>query len=246
MRLTIERGHLNSKKPVPFHVYIQAGNLPVCRFLWFHNWKPNEMLMGIYGLRSEQVVVKYMFPERVVTREELKGLTFNYSAMTEINKTIDHITCHSDGTFHIKTTGDEEVYTDTLKRIEPLGPDTPMFLHFIILSDVAEKYSNPTSKLKEPYTIIGTCDKQQEIIVIEGRFSGAKYELEEEMARNIFQWSPVAGMVRLTSGTLKGVLCPQCRLWPQEVLRDRPSGTIVLFIFPVAQDQFLIKGFAFS
>jgi hypothetical protein len=89
--------------------------------MWFHNNAVNEMLMGFYGLSNKQAKLNFIFPERVVSKEELRWLNFNYFSTEEVGEVADHITCHADGTFHIKTKGGKEIYRDAMKRQEPLG-----------------------------------------------------------------------------------------------------------------------------
>jgi hypothetical protein len=117
----------------PVQLYIRR-NSEYARLMWFHNNEPNEMFIGFYGLYQKQPVLQGMFPERQVKSGDLKDLVFEYPQIQPINEKIDYITCHADGTFHIKTIGGKEVYRDAMKRVEPSGPDTPTFLEFIVLT----------------------------------------------------------------------------------------------------------------
>ena len=108
-------------EPVRFHI---RRNSDYARLMWFHNNKPNEMLIGFYGLHQKQPVLQGILPERQVTASDFKDFPLEYSEIQAMDEKIDHITCHADGTFHIKTIGGKEVYRDTMKRVEPLGPDT--------------------------------------------------------------------------------------------------------------------------
>ena len=144
------------------------------------------MLIGFYGLHQKQPVLQGIFPERQVTASDLKDLPFEYSEIQAMDEKIDHITCHADGTFHIKTIGGKEVYRDTMKRVEPLGPDTATFLEFIILTQISNKYKMTTSVPQHPHIFIDHLDDH--IFIIEGRFSGVNYkELEKEVVGRLGQ-----------------------------------------------------------
>ena len=164
----------------PTRVYFRRDS-DFSRVMWFHNNKENEMLIGFYGLSQKKPILKSIFPDRQVTLVDLKALSFSYAAIKSVNKKIDHITVHGDGTFHIKTIGGREIYMDTLKRVEPLGPYTPTFLDFIVLTHTPDKYKMTTTQPKKPSTWIDSQDDR--IFIIEGKFAGANYEkLEKEMA----------------------------------------------------------------
>lgn len=45
---------------------------------WFHKNKLNEMLIGFYGLNSNEASLKFVYPERSVSENELSKLTFTY------------------------------------------------------------------------------------------------------------------------------------------------------------------------
>jgi hypothetical protein len=149
--------------------------------MWFHNNALNEMLIGIYGLSKKQATLDFIFTEQNVSEEELNSLHFTYSDLIKVKEQVDHITCHSDGTFHIKTIGGKEVYRDTLKRQEPLGRDTPTFLDFIIISDLAANYRVASTMPKYPHIWL-SCN-ENESYIIECKFSGANYPVEKEMER---------------------------------------------------------------
>ena len=87
----------------PTRLYLQKSNNDFSRILWFHNNKVNEMLLGIYGLTKKQPTLTLEFPEHILANTELDAIRYNYSEAVEINKQLDHITCHCDGKFHLKT-----------------------------------------------------------------------------------------------------------------------------------------------
>jgi|SRR5215212_6996011 len=181
---------------------------------------------------------------RQVSSSHLKALPFKYIDIEHMNEKIDHITCHADGTFHIKTIGGEEVYRDTTKRVQPLGPDTPTFLEFIILTQMSDKYKMTATQSQYPHIFWDHLDDH--IFVIEGRFSGANYkELEKEVAGRLGQIGvTVSPGFSLNTSTLRGLLFVQAIKMSRDALTNRPDGTIIIFKFPISADKFMIKGFS--
>jgi hypothetical protein len=228
-------------EPVRFYI---RHNSDYARLMWFHNNKPNEMLIGFYGLYQKQPVLQGIFPERQVTSSELKDLPFKYPEIQPTNEKIDHITCHADGTFHIKTIGGKEIYRDTMKRVEPLGQYTPTFLEFIVLTQISDKYKMTTTEPQKPHIFFDYLDNH--IFIIEGRFSGANYEgLDKEVSGRLGQIGVIiAPGFRLDASTIRGLLFVQALRMSQDALTDRPDGTIIIFKFPIAPDKFTIKGFS--
>jgi hypothetical protein len=157
----------------PTRFYLKTAPSRFSRLMWFRNNAKNEMLMGINGLSKKQATLDYIFPERKMSEEDLKSLRFNYSDLRKVKEDVDHITCHEDGTFHIKTIGGKEVYRDSLKRQEPLGANTPTFLDFIIISDLAANYCVTSTIPKYPHMCL-SCN-ENEFCIIEGKFSGINY-----------------------------------------------------------------------
>jgi hypothetical protein len=158
----------------PVRLYIRR-NSDYAHLMWFHNNKPNEMLIGFHGLYQKQPFLQGIFPERQVTSSDLKDLPFKYSEIQPMNEKIDHITCHADGTFHIKTIGGKEVYSDTIKRVEPLGPDTPTFLESIVLTQMSDKYTMTTAEPQKPSIFV------DHLIII---FSLLKADFQEQIIKN--------------------------------------------------------------
>jgi hypothetical protein len=227
----------------PVRLYIRR-NSDYGRLMWFHNNKPNEVLIGFYGLYEKQPVLQGIFPERQVMSNYLKDLLFEYPQIRPINEKIDHITCHADGTFHIKTLGGREVYRETMKRVEPLGPDTATFLEFIVLTQMPDKYRITTTEPQKPHIFVDHLDNH--IFIIEGRFSGANHkELEKEVSGRLGQIGVIiAPGFRLDASTIRGLLFVQALRMSQDTLINRPDGTIILFKFPIGPDKFMIKGFS--
>jgi hypothetical protein len=213
--------------------------------MWFHNSKPSEMLMGINGLSSTRAVLDSEFPERIVSAGEMRNLQFLYIDAKKVLKSFDHITCHPDGTFHIRTR-DEDLYVHQLKRVEALGRDTPVFFEFIVLSDRGRFYASTTDEPKAPCLVLKI--QRDATVQIMGAFSGARYDLESVFAGMIPALGGEAGApaFRLRSGTLKGMLYWQVSNPPEAIFSTRPRGTLFLIRFPVGADRFLVKSFLFT
>ena len=232
----------------PTRLYLQTNNDVFRRLVWFHNNKPNEMLLGIYGLYQKQPTLTLEFPEYTLADDELDAVRFNYSEAIEINKQLDHIMCHSDGKFHLRTLNDSsDRYIHELQSNIPLGPEVPIFLQFQIHSDTASNYRLTTKKPKNPYVAIKLADDQR--LAMRGAFSGIRFKLAEAMEqtlRAIFKGRPVnKPAVILSSNSLQGIFFWEVFKITEEAKRARPLGTIVSFMWTTIENKNLIKTFIF-
>ena len=84
----------------PTRVYVRTADKQFAWLLWVHNNRPNEMLLGAYGLDGHPAIITYEFPERVHTRGEPRELKFHYEEASPVHLNIDHFTCHADGRPH--------------------------------------------------------------------------------------------------------------------------------------------------
>ena len=233
----------------PTRLYLQKENEVLSPLLWFHNFKINEMMFGIYGLNQKQPKLTLEFPEHVLPDNELDSINYKYKDATQINKQLDHITCHKDGKFHLKTKNDDnDLFIHELKSITPLGPDVPMFLQFQILSDIADNYTIRKNSPKKPFVKINLSGS--ECLFLRGAFSGKNYELEKEMAQTLALLnngkSFVQQAVTLKSNSLKGLFFWQKGILSNEAKKSRPAGTIASFLFPIENNMNLIKTFIFE
>ncbi len=162
----------------------------------------------------------------------------------KVQKPTDHITCHPDGTFHIRTK-DEDLYVHRMKRVEPLAADTPIFLEFIILSDRARNYAVRSAAAKTPSVVVRI--RPDDVLQVRGVFSGARFDLESVMAATIAtlrqRQAFAQPVIKLDGSTLKGLLYYEAVSPPEEVFAQRPRGTILSFKFPVGPDVYLVKAF---
>lgn len=230
--------------PNPTRLYLRTDQLQYRRLAWFQNNKPNEMLVGIYGLSKKQPTLKYMWPERELESDDLGAMRYQYNDAIEVGRVVDHITCHEDGKFHIKTRNEEEIYFQKMRRTEALGPNTCTFLEMLLISDISENYLNITKHPKGPHVWVDLPDYHY--ISFKCMFSGANYDVERDMAENIAQSRGIFGGVRLSSGTIKGVMIGQVQRVSESAMHGKPHGTILSFKFPVEDDLWHIKTFLFE
>ncbi|MBU4287914.1 MAG: hypothetical protein KKI12_07075 [Proteobacteria bacterium] len=233
----------------PTRLYLQKEKEGFSPLLWFHNFKFNEMMFGIYGLNQKQSKLTLEFPEYVLSDNELEAVNYKYEDASPINKQLDHITCHGDGKFHLKTKNeDKDLYIHELKSITPLGPDVPIFLQFQILSDAAENYTISKKSPKKPSAQINLSGR--EYIVLRGAFSGINYELEKEMAHLLALLNDnkpfVQQAVTLKSNSFQGLFFWQKGILPDHAKNSRPPGTFASFMFSVENNMNLIKTFVFE
>jgi hypothetical protein len=96
--------------PKKLSIYLKDEKNRYPRFAWVHNFKPNEMMLGIYGLDGRRPTLRCMWSERDVTTEELPAIRYEFKDRIEVGSKIDHITCHADGKFHVKTVDNVDRY----------------------------------------------------------------------------------------------------------------------------------------
>lgn len=244
------------KKNAPTHLYFQNTGTSFPRLMWFRENKENEMLLGFSGLEIKESTLLFQFEDKEVSKSELSAIKFEYKNIKEVNKRFDHISCHANGRFHIKLKNEKDLYIHKMQRIQPLGERTPRFLDFIIITDARQKYKVIDDKPKLPYVTLPICS-ENEGFTIRGWFSGSKFEIESEI---IEEFSIITGKintitnkekikipaVKLEGTYLKGYLHFAKIPFRKEIYNNRPSGTIICFLFPVAKDKFFVKSLFFG
>jgi hypothetical protein len=233
----------------PTRLYLQKSNNDFSPLLWFHNNKANEMLFGIYGLIQKQPILTLEFPEYILADNELDAVRYNYKEANVVNKQLDHITCHSDGKFHLKTINDsEDCYIHQLKSNIPLGPNVPIFFQFQIISDLVANYQLINIKPRDPYVAINLSDNQ--CLSMRGAFAGIDFDLKKEMGQTltaINKGNPfMQSAVILTSNSLQGIFFWQANNLSEDAKKGRPRGTIASFMFSTIDNKNLIKTFIFE
>jgi hypothetical protein len=226
-------------------IYLQDERNCYRPLAWVRNYKPNEMMLGLYGLTGDgQATLRCMWPERDATKSELGAIRNSYKDRIDVGCTLNHITCHADGKFHVKTVDGADRYIQEMQRCEPLGADTSTFLELMFVSDLPEHYA-PAERT------VGSCDvwvaaRAGHCTVIRGMFSGANYALEADMAHVATQTDLAPHGVSLQSGSIKGVLAGRAIGLSTEAASSRPRGTIVSFLFPISNDRYRMKTFLFE
>lgn len=230
-------------------LYLQKNNNDFSRLLWFHNYKANEMVLGICGFTKEQPTLTLEFPEYILADHELDAIRYNYSEASAVNKRLDHITCHCDGKFHLKTINDSrDRYIHQLKSNIPLGPNVPIFLQFQIISDLASNYQLLSNPPKNPHVAIKLANDQ--CLSLRGAFSGIKFDLKKEIGETlaaINKGNPfMQSAVMLESNSLQGIFWWQTNQFTDAAIKARPRGTIVSFMFSTVDNKNLVKTFIFK
>lgn len=229
-------------------LYFQKGPDAFAPFLGFEEINSSELLFGVYGLDRKAPSLTVRFSDREVTDEELLDLQWEYKAARQMRAPADHFTCHQDGTFHLKAHRSvQPLYSDRLRRAEPLDPKTSRFLDFLVLSDRVEEYRCVVRHPKRP--AIRIVAEPRAVVFIRGRFSGLEYNLEKEAEQETarIRGAPHTVLAHTVSwSTMKAVLMIQKQYPPSEVFQNRPRGTLVLFRFNVSEHRHLIKAFGFS
>jgi hypothetical protein len=229
--------------PRPTRGYLRTGESEFRAVLWAQNNRPDEMLFGLYGLTARTPILSRMWPERTVDAADMLNLRYNYDDGVRVGIPVDHLTCHVDGRFHVKTLAGSDVYIQAMQRNQPLGANTPVFLDLILVSDRAEHYPVLRQKIKTPHVWFGVENNQY--LAVRGMFSGVNYNLEGDMASTISQLGACVG-ISLVSGTLKGLLVGIPSNIPPEAKAARPRGTLLSLRFPVVSNQWHLKTFLFE
>jgi len=233
----------------PTKIYLQKNNDDLSPLLWFHNNKANEMLFGIYGLTQKQPILTLEFPEYILADNELDAVRYKWKEANLVNKQLDHITCHSDGKFHLKTINDsEDRYIHQLKSNIPLGPNVPIFFQFQIISDLAENYKLTNIKPIDPYVSINLSDNQ--CLSMRGAFAGIAFDLKKEMGQTLAvlnKGNPfMQPAVILESNSLQGIFFWQINNISENAKKGRPRGAMASFMFSTIDNKNLIKTFFFE
>jgi hypothetical protein len=231
----------------PTYFYLKKGSTSYSKLLMFHNYSANQMIIEIYGLDGSKATMTHAFPDKIVKKEELSAVDFRWSDALEINRPIEHVTCHKDGTFHIKTTNDADLYVERMKHPTPIGPNVDPFLDVKLVSELCERHQPVQLPLKEPNTWVSV--PENHALCMEGAFAGVRYDLEGEFTATILHRSGANTLItpifRLLSGTIKGVFHYYTSAIPAESYRNKPQGTLISFKFPVDDKYCAIKAFFF-
>jgi hypothetical protein len=244
-----DRSMSKATKPgPPVYFYLEKAPNSFSKFLMFHNYSPNQMILEIYGLDGNKANMTHAFHGKIVTEEELSTVDFKWPEAVRIEKPIDHVTCHQDGKFHIKTTNKKDLYVERMKHAKRIGPDVDIFLQFKLVSEICERYSTVQLPLEEPNACFSV--PQEQVLHMEGFFSGVRYNLEQAFSATVMHRTGIrtviTPVVQLISGSIKGLFHCYASPIPIESSRSKPDGTFMTFKFKGGEGKYAIKGFFFK
>lgn len=208
-------------------LYIRANGGQYARLLWVRNNRPNEMLLGFYGLDGRPARVVREFPERIISPEDTGPYHFKWTDAPAIDIPLDHFSCHADGRFHLKRRRGGVLYSHDERHATPLGPDTDVFLDLIVVSGPIHSYAVIEGDPTPPNAWIeGPPDAT---VGLKCLFAGINYPVEDRALRILTGRSTPGAAVRLESGTLKGMIVASTFPLPEEAAAAHPGGTTITF-----------------
>jgi hypothetical protein len=222
-------------------LYLRTPDAKYARLLWMRNNKPNEMLLGFYGLAGGPATITHELPEQIIPPGA--PVRFEYKDATKVCIELDHFSCHADGRFHLKRrTGNTPVYSHDERHTEPLGPNTGVFIDLIVFSHTVDTYKTIEEEPKSPHVWISTAAGNSTM----GRclFAGANYAIAEH-ALSFADGNRTTAIVTLTSSTLKGAVIASPWRISQEA-RAALSGTLVAFTWSRGEAGMGLKPFILS
>ena len=231
--------------------YLNREGLGLIKLCWFHENKESEMMFGFCGLSFKQACFANQYEDKYVTREEMRELRINYrdAKLRQQRQLIDHFIMHEDGVFHLKLKSGDEKYVHKVKLLSPvINDEIGEFLDFFIISDISSKYNQIIKRPNSPFTSISV--KPNNFVVLRGRFSGAKFNLEQTVVEEERLITNRANFtlpgILFNGKILKGIFTYQIIDSKGIDFSNRPEGTYVLIAFPVDNDKFLVKNFVFN
>jgi hypothetical protein len=202
------------------------------------------MLLGGYSLEGKPATITHEFPEIRHSPGDPSTSRVNWADATPVSLPVDHFTCHADGRFHAKARCGPLLYEHIEHAPAPLGPDSPVFLDVLIISDVVSKYAVITSPPKYPHVWFQV--PQSGTVSLNAIFSGARFPLVGEALASISASGRTEGTVGLRAGTLQGIVWGSPRPVPPEAAKGRPPGTIFMFHWRRGARIVGLKGFVLN
>ena len=222
-------------------VYVRTADDQFGRLLWVQNNRPNEMLLGAYGLDGHPATITHEFPERLYTRGDPREIDFRYKEASSVQLRIDHFTCHADGRFHAKARESEVLYSQVERLGQALGPTSPPFLRVLVVSDRLSRYTNIRTEPKMPHVWFRA--DPESFLAINLVFAGVHYPLEQAALATMASRGRTAAGTVIASGTLKGVVWGNPRQMSEQASAARPPGTIVAFSWSRGPERWGFKAF---
>jgi hypothetical protein len=224
-------------------IYLQEPNGILHPILWFRCSKPDEILWAPYGMHSKHCTLHSLFPDEDVDRDESSPRKYYFRDFVEVNEPIDHFSSHMDGTFHLKGRHAPPIYSNTLRMRENLGPDSPVFLEFMVNSETASEYSTKSKSRITDQTIIIIGQSGAGVQII-GAVAGSNYDIEEFVMDGLdHSWT--CGYT-FSIGVFKAALATRL-IWPNfDLIENRPKGTLLTLRFFHESGKFRHKVFLFN
>jgi hypothetical protein len=242
--ITISRSEKPRLEATRFYLQSEGGQFSA--FMWMRNARPNELLLGFYGISHKNPSLTFMFPDRIVPVGSPARVHYQYSEASLLNVPFDHISCHQDGRFHIKRSGAGagNLYSHVMKRDMPITPEISTFLEMEIITDFTQRYVSQTTKPKHPHVVLAP--PPEGLIVLEAWFSGAQYDLVDAAAILQERGEEVKAAVVLNSPSVKGLVwIKEQGLIADDTAESKPKGTFVSCKLPV-EGGLLFKTFVLA
>lgn len=222
-------------------LYLRTPEAQFARLLWVRNHRPNEMLLGFYGLEGRRPRITHEFPERIIGPTESGPFKIKWEDASPVAIELDHFSCHADGRFHLKQHGGDVFYSHNERHSEPLGPGTGIFLNLIVASDRAAAYQAIKGEPKLPHVWVdGGVDRS---VVLRCLFSGGNFPIEPEVLAVAIGRPQGAGVIVLNSATLKGAVVASPFTLPEDAHIAKPPGTLLVFQWPRGAARSGVKSF---
>ena len=231
-------------RPKSTRLYLRTNRTVYRRLAWLQNNRTNELILGLYGLTGDQPILRYMWPEREIAVADFDSLSYDLDQAKNVDALVDHITFRADGTFQIQTKDHEKTIAHDVKRTEPLGPDTKVFLELMIRTDRVGAYAPIDGPPKHPSVRMDVVAKQR--VSFHAMFSGVDYDVDSELAAAMPKAGENHERIRFHSKTLKGTLLGQPVLVSEDTQSAPLRGTILSVKFPVGENQSHVKSYLFE
>ncbi len=202
------------------------------------------MVFGLYGLTGDQSTLRYVWPERELTREDLTSVSHNVQDAERVNAAVDQIMCKADGTFQIQTKDSEKTIAHTSARTEALGEKTNVFLEMMITTDRVGAYSPIDDRPKAPLLRMDAAADHR--VSFDAAFSGVDHDLDSVVKATMPTSNQNQESIRWDSNTLKGILVGHQESPASDAHSSQQPGTILSVKFPLADDVWRVKSFLFE
>jgi hypothetical protein len=210
----------------PTRLYVRSGG-QLARLLWVRNHRPNEMLLGFYGLNGAPAQVVREFPERRIGPGDSGPFSFKWTDATTVAIPLDHFSCHADGRFHLKRQGGHVLYSHNERHATPLGPDSDVFLDLIVVSGPIQSYAPIAEEPRFPLVYVE--GPPEATITLKCLFVGINHPVEPRALAVAASRGRPTAVLSLVSSTIKGVLVSSIFPISAEAVLAHPGGTLAIF-----------------